>query len=383
MPSLKELFATNSIKTFNNLRDFKANTFLEVFPFKDITTVVKLEKKIANPEGKFASLSDHQLYYFNLKDLTDYDEYETFHSSDEVHLINSIVEGNLKVKKCKSIKFIKCVFFGNITVTECETVYFEDCLFFSMVQVIGVTNSFSFYKCTGKVLVLKIEENFLCSINSSFLLYFELSGLFSKNSRFTNNKFEYFASTNKVTNVTIFEFSQIQKIENIGKQPVFNNTFETELIKEVIQPSIPQESWDLEQMKYFSFQFLAQQSDLERKGREIISQFNHEWLISTQNGFSRFFLKITDSFNSPSYFIGYSFLTILIFGILYCLTDFGKDLSWQDPFYYSGFTFVTMGYGEVEPIDNLGKILSIVEGVLGVVFLSSYLVALVRKYVEK
>ena len=58
-----------------------------------------------------------------------------------------------------------------------------------------------------------------------------------------------------------------------------------------------------------------------------------------------------------------------------------RALNLAEALYYSGITFTTIGYGDIAPVDWT-RLLAVIEGVLGVVLISSFLVSLVRKYIE-
>jgi len=48
-------------------------------------------------------------------------------------------------------------------------------------------------------------------------------------------------------------------------------------------------------------------------------------------------------------------------------------------FYYSGITFLTIGYGDIHPLNILTKIVSVIEGFLGIFLMSYFTVSFVRK----
>lgn len=50
-----------------------------------------------------------------------------------------------------------------------------------------------------------------------------------------------------------------------------------------------------------------------------------------------------------------------------------------DSFYYSGITFLTVGYGDIYPISFFAKILSVGEGFLGIFLMAYFTVSFVRK----
>ena len=57
----------------------------------------------------------------------------------------------------------------------------------------------------------------------------------------------------------------------------------------------------------------------------------------------------------------------------------GNIPSILDAIYYSGITFLTIGYGDIHPANLLAKILSVIEGFLGIFLMSYFTVSFVRK----
>ncbi len=76
----------------------------------------------------------------------------------------------------------------------------------------------------------------------------------------------------------------------------------------------------------------------------------------------------------------------LVFTILYmAFFSHFKGLSGEflESFYFSVVTFTTLGYGDVTPIDNLGRIIVILEVAIGYVALGSYLFILGQKVSQR
>lgn len=74
--------------------------------------------------------------------------------------------------------------------------------------------------------------------------------------------------------------------------------------------------------------------------------------------------------------LGFSFLdTILIFGFMYQFFDYRWQILNQhfsrffEYFYYSVLTISTIGYGEIHPVEPLGRFLVMYQAMLGVFFL--------------
>ena len=47
-----------------------------------------------------------------------------------------------------------------------------------------------------------------------------------------------------------------------------------------------------------------------------------------------------------------------------------RGISWPNQFYFSGVTFFTLGYGDIDPHTGVGKLLSVLEAGIGLGFIA-------------
>ena len=74
------------------------------------------------------------------------------------------------------------------------------------------------------------------------------------------------------------------------------------------------------------------------------------------------------------------FFVYLIFSVLFSISFIPRGaVHWWSGLYFSGITFLTIGYGEVMPMGFWGSFLAIVEGFIGMFLMSYFSVAVVRK----
>lgn len=132
---------------------------------------------------------------------------------------------------------------------------------------------------------------------------------------------------------------------------------------------------ELVAVKYFDLYTKMQKNKLKKIGYKI--------------------LKITGNYGtSPIRILFTMVLIFIISGVLYYILglDFGTEIEKNiefidlgrlfDSFYFSGVTFLTIGYGDILPKTNLVKILSVTEGLLGVFTVSYFTVSIFRKIIK-
>ncbi len=80
------------------------------------------------------------------------------------------------------------------------------------------------------------------------------------------------------------------------------------------------------------------------------------------------------------------FIVWAMFGTLFMLLLEGLNgpdvLTEIDGLYFSGITFLTIGYGDVHPSNSMMKLLAPVEGIIGIVMMSYFTVSIVRRTVR-
>ncbi|MDD4201965.1 MAG: potassium channel family protein [Candidatus Omnitrophica bacterium] len=92
-------------------------------------------------------------------------------------------------------------------------------------------------------------------------------------------------------------------------------------------------------------------------------------------------------FIKPSRFLILSIFLWFIFSMIFWLSksmfvinSLERVLTLPEAFYFSGITLTTIGYGDIQPL-GFSRGLCVVEGFLGVITLSCFVVSLVRRFV--
>ena len=113
----------------------------------------------------------------------------------------------------------------------------------------------------------------------------------------------------------------------------------------------------------------------------------YESIFSQKGDVKKFFTWVTGAFVKPYRFM-IIYLVILIFFAFIFMSPAMKfsynmiphALTFQEAIYFSGVNFLTIGFGDISPLNQLARITSIIEGTLGVVTLNAFLISLVKKY---
>ncbi len=108
--------------------------------------------------------------------------------------------------------------------------------------------------------------------------------------------------------------------------------------------------------------------------------------LSETSRFNKYLIKKLFGFARPSVFFKAGILIILIFSLGYYICgniriDERDCISFLEALYFSGATFTTISYGDMQPV-GLTKMFAVVEGLLGIIICSGFLVSLVRKYTK-
>jgi hypothetical protein len=132
-----------------------------------------------------------------------------------------------------------------------------------------------------------------------------------------------------------------------------------------------------------------------------LSDLRYRTALLSQNKISRIFVRLTRGFESPLRFAGIAVVILLSTALIYTSRFCGfvhnvafqngnyqpnTYISWglpvREALYFSCITFTTVGYGDLAPL-GITRVFAASEGVLGVIVASSFLVSLVKRYIEK
>lgn len=112
------------------------------------------------------------------------------------------------------------------------------------------------------------------------------------------------------------------------------------------------------------------------------------WLFKRLNKNSSSILHLVQTGKPADFFLFYIF-TIVCFAIIYWLAaDINtlkgfKEYSWADAYYFSIITVTTLGYGDIYPVESMGKIIVCIQVVLGVITFGLFFSAVSRDHTEQ
>lgn len=324
---------------------------------------------------------------------------------DRIEFKNTIFDiPDLRIMNTRYMSFINCIFMGNVRIGqkisgEIEAIYFDYCIFSGPLHIAAI-------ETVGSVT--------LNSVNASNVRLFKISSPCMKlsNCRIGNllitdcdvvefltfcNEFFYLNIGDNNFKHVSFNHTQL----NIKNQPALSN----ERLQKRICDSFNEFSFtpgpDLEEMaatetkglRSSTFRFLATQSDIGLD-REAMGHLKYlHTLVCQPNRFMYWTQRLIGALVNPFRIAMLSCVTLFVFALVFYLPCFQfsvlstdgvpvtRSLEFAEAFYYSGITFTTIGYGDISPI-GLARPLAISEGLFGLVLMSSFLVSLIRKYIE-
>jgi len=110
--------------------------------------------------------------------------------------------------------------------------------------------------------------------------------------------------------------------------------------------------------------------------------------MNRMNGFFNKVVDVIGCYATKPLRVALTMLLVwLAFGVVFSLfavlggliSDGCTNVYWLNGFYFSAVTFLTIGYGDIAPLNFFAKLFASIEGIMGLFLMSYFTVAIVRK----
>lgn len=339
-------------------------------------------------------------------------EFETFKYNKENPVLQNMVFdiANIDFSNFTTITIKNCIFLGNIT-------FFQKNIAFSERVNIEIENSIFL----GDVLInknksekgLNIEiynsnfsylafsyvkaESVILEHSKIFMLYMdniEIDGFDTE-----NNVIEYLEVKEYKFEKVNFDFKQINKnhIKKRMKKMFFSTEMKTmnmlnmnmnlfEFIKfyneDILKEKVHSVAMDS------LVKFIKEETNITKDKKGLNELVFWELFFSQKNPAGKFFVWLTKAFIYPGRFLILGIIVLIIFSLIYTIPvmQFStsgeiRSLNVFEALYFAGVTFTTIGYGDISPV-GIARVASVLEGILGILTMNAFMVALLKKYVD-
>lgn len=329
-----------------------------------------------------------------------------------ITICNSVINlEEISFSNFSKLRLNNCIFTGKVTLfhkksilSENIEIEIENCIFMKEVFCnnirrieslkIAVYNSNFAYLAFTDI----VADEIILNHSKVFMLY--LDNLNLDILEVENNKIEFLDVKEYNCKKIIFDFKQINPyfIKNRMKKKFFNLEFKEfekldfninlfEFIKFYSGEDLRQRvhSGSLESL----IKFVKKETNITKDKKKLNELMFWETFFSQKSVPSRLFLWITKAFFYPGRFLIFGGIIFILFSIIYVIPvmQFGisgeniRNLNLKEALYFSGVTFTTLGFGDISPI-GISRIFAIVEAFLGIITMNTFMVALIKKYID-
>lgn len=360
-------------------------------------------------------------HYFDFTENRIYEEKVTF--------MNAIVDiDNLWLTDSEEIVFTNCIFRKKLTIGKREpklkNIYIDNCIFMEELNIHSISNlsNLSIYNSNFRALNInnvKVLDSIFFSYNSFLLLSMRdtEAGIFDA----IKNDIRFYESVDNIFSKLHFSYTQV-RLRNIRKLPTIKEYLfqtEPERMNEVkklysklklylLMPSIfydirinlfkmnnesaselatASEKYENEYTVLQTIAFLKHNTTIASDRSRYTAIRYTESLYSQKGFFRKAFTRLFGGFLKPSRILLFGFSVFLIYSMVYTNPDMvfsggGRSLNTLEAIYFSGTTFLTIGFGDIVPISNLTRMISLSEGFFGLLTMNTFLISLVKKYID-
>lgn len=190
-------------------------------------------------------------------------------------------------------------------------------------------------------------------------------GSLARRTNLLSREIEYKGYETLTADLNLFEFMPYKTFEDLRQDEARNSALST-------------------------IEFLKTKTDLAGDRSGLMHYLYYEVLLSQKKWHHRAFIWLVGGFLMPHRFLELALATLLVFALLFTLPGMSftsiehsglAPLRLDQALYFSGITFTTIGFGDIAP-QGAARLLTILEGLMGISIMSGFLVALVKKYLD-
>jgi len=306
-----------------------------------------------------------------------------------------------------------CIFKGKICINgrdsngseDSSTIEIDNCIFLDELIITGFIkmhneNISIFHTNCAYVSLFNINASEIIIAGCS-IFFFALHKINALKLEAENNYFKHFEIESVKFDKVVFDHRQLD-INSIGKRIIKNKgdfQFKTysQLPVDINLFSFIsyKTSADIKRSQGYNtmletIDFYKNSTSLSFDRNKYMKLMFFDVLLAQDEPFNKAFVWITGGFLEPYRFIIMAIVVLVLFSGVYMLPwlefhiasgNLVGSLSFDQALYFSGITFETVGYGDISPLGG-ARVFAVVEGVLGISIMSSFLVALVKKYID-
>ncbi len=345
---------------------------------------------------------DSPLRLINPKNANEF--FEGYSPDDNLVYLENLVLENviismdfLKLSASRSLKMINCIVDCKLTISghqenSIEEVEFDNCIFIKDISLSNIKSmscgNISLYHTNAACLSIINSNCRELLIHGCRFFMLSMHDIRTDVLEADNNEIRHFEISSYEFKKVMFDYKQVQinnllrrlksKFSSFHLKPYNKLVFDINLFE---LKSYDSKEFFMEEAQFnmalSTLAFLKENTDLSKDRNAFNYLLFLESFITQKVPVRKAVIWMTGGFLRPGRFLIAGLAIFLIFSILY--VTFGMSIS--DALYFSGVTFTTIGYGDIIPA-GFERVLAVMEGILGICTTSSFLVALVKKYVD-
>lgn len=332
---------------------------------------------------------------------------------ETVSIDNKILNvSELGIRNSREVSLFNCVVLGDLTIGGkgvTTKIYIDNCLVLGLLCICGNDQdpNLEVTMWNSNCTVLKINSNQIkvLDVGASNIHDCHLVNTRCESLRMTSNHMRYFQIEDLDVVRCDFFHGQVELSGSFPAKPV-RSTREAEDIDWENRADVLLDfslGTNIKSSALFETLAFLRNRTLINSDQGKLSELRYRAALLSQSKISKAFVWLTHGFESPVLFAAYAAAILLLSTLLYmsriCKFVHNSDAVFQgggyqlhsgvsfglhfpEALYFSSITFTTVGYGDLVPI-GIARLFAASEALFGVALAGSFLVALVKRYIEK